>query len=55
MFRVRRPDTARPLFQNRYADEWVGLLVLVTIVLFAVAVAEAGFLKQWLTDRKSVV
>lgn len=54
MFRVRRLDTARPLFQNRYADEWVGLLVLATIILFAVAVAEAGFLKQWLTPEKKI-
>ncbi|WP_215746068.1 MlaD family protein [Gluconobacter sp. P1C6_b] len=54
MFRVRQTETARPLFQNRYADEWVGLLVLAAIVMFSVAVVEAGFLRQWLTPEKKL-
>ncbi|KXV45697.1 MULTISPECIES: MlaD family protein [Gluconobacter] len=54
MFRLRQTETARPLFQNRYADEWVGLLVLAAIVMFAVAVVEAGFLRQWLTPEKKL-
>ncbi|EHH69428.1 MlaD family protein [Gluconobacter morbifer] len=54
MFRVRQTDSAQPLFQNRYADEWVGLLVLGAVVLFSVAVIEAGFLKQWLTPEKKI-
>lgn len=51
MFRLRKSstDSALPLFRNRYADEWVGLLVLGAIVILIAAVVEAGFLKQWLT------
>ncbi|WP_370518157.1 MULTISPECIES: MlaD family protein [unclassified Saccharibacter] len=45
----RQTDTARPLFRNRYADEWVGLLVLVALVVLIAAIIEAGFLRQWLT------
>lgn len=50
MLRLRhKSDIARPLFRNRYADEWVGLLVLAAIVILIAAVVEAGFLRQWLT------
>ncbi|GBQ04857.1 MlaD family protein [Saccharibacter floricola] len=50
MLRLKRQtDTARPLFRNRYADEWVGLLVLVALVVLIAAIIEAGFLRQWLT------
>lgn len=45
----RQPDIAVPLFRSRYVDEWVGLLVLLSVVLLASALIEAGFLKQWLT------
>lgn len=45
----RQPDIAAPLFRSRYVDEWVGLLVLLSVVLLASALIEAGFLKQWLT------
>lgn len=44
----RQSDAARPLFHNRYADEWVGFLVLLSLVLFGGAVVEAGFLREWL-------
>lgn len=50
MLRLKnRADTARPLFRNRYADEWVGLLVLAAVVVLVAAIIEAGFLRQWLT------
>ncbi|MXV44490.1 MCE family protein [Saccharibacter sp. 17.LH.SD] len=50
MFSLRRQsDTVKPLFRNRYADEWVGLLVLAALVLLVAAIIEAGFLRQWLT------
>ncbi|QDH18074.1 MlaD family protein [Swingsia samuiensis] len=54
MFRIRRVDSARPLFKNRYADEWVGLLVLGALILFAGALTEAGLLKKWLTPEKKI-
>lgn len=48
-WRHRSSDTARPLFRNHYADEWVGFLVLLAAAAFAIAVVEAGLLKEWLT------
>ncbi|AHJ66114.1 MlaD family protein [Granulibacter bethesdensis] len=40
--------TVRPLYGRRYTDEWVGFLVLACIAVFAGAVIEAGFLRDWL-------
>ncbi|MFT8645754.1 MlaD family protein [Gluconacetobacter sp.] len=40
---------ARQLVRVRYADEWVGLLVLVALLICAAAVIEAGVLHNWLT------
>lgn len=56
MFRLRKPtsDSAIPLFRNRYADEWVGLLVLGAMAILIAAVVEAGFLKQWLTPSARI-
>ncbi|TPW34736.1 MlaD family protein [Oecophyllibacter saccharovorans] len=57
MFRLRKSaatDSAIPLFRNRYADEWVGLLVLGSVILFAAAIIEAGVLKQWLTPSARI-
>ncbi|MCE0742440.1 MlaD family protein [Acetobacter sicerae] len=49
MFQVRLRQKGRPLIHLRYADEWVGLLVLIAMVLFAAAVIEAGVLSDWLS------
>lgn len=53
MFRVRSNSGAdsrtRPLLRIRYADEWVGMLVVATFGLFVFAVIEAGVLRDWLT------
>ncbi|GBR49154.1 MlaD family protein [Neokomagataea thailandica] len=54
MFRQRHTENTKILYRNRYADEWVGLLVLISIALFIAAVAEAGVLKQWLTPERTV-
>ncbi|MDF7674830.1 MlaD family protein [Acetobacteraceae bacterium ESL0709] len=50
----RESDTATPLFRNRYADEWVGLLVLAAMVLFTAAVIETGLLRQWLSPSLKI-
>lgn len=50
----RETDTARPLFRNRYADEWVGLLVLAAMIVFTAAVIETGLLKQWLSPSLKI-
>lgn len=49
MFQIRLRQKGRPLIHLRYADEWVGLLVLISVVLFAAAVIEAGVLSDWLS------
>ncbi|MBV1836364.1 MlaD family protein [Acetobacter estunensis] len=49
MFQIRLRQKGRPLIHLRYADEWVGLLVLISIVVFAAAVIEAGVLSDWLS------
>ncbi|NHN87506.1 MlaD family protein [Acetobacter conturbans] len=49
MFQIRLRQKGRPLIHLHYADEWVGLLVLVAIVVFAAAVIEAGVLSDWLS------
>ncbi|QHI95609.1 MCE family protein [Aristophania vespae] len=55
MLRLRKDsDTAKSLFRNRYTDEWVGLLVLAAIVIFAAAVIETGLLKQWLAPSLKI-
>lgn len=42
------PRSERPIRRRQYTDEWVGLLVLVTIAVFFAAAVEAGLLHQWL-------
>lgn len=50
MFQIRlRQKGGRPLIHLRYADEWVGLLVLISLMLFVAAVVEAGVLSDWLS------
>lgn len=53
MFRIRSnsetDSRTRPLLRIRYADEWVGMLVVVTFGLFIFAIIEAGVLREWLT------
>ena len=53
MFRVRSnsgtDSRTRPLLRIRYADEWVGMLVVATFGLFIFAIIEAGVLREWLT------
>ncbi|OUI95432.1 ABC transporter substrate-binding protein [Acetobacter indonesiensis] len=49
MFQIRLRQKVKPLVSLRYADEWVGFLVLLSVVLFAGAVIEAGVLRDWLT------
>lgn len=49
MFQIRLRQKGRSLIHLHYADEWVGLLVLIAIVLFAAAVIEAGVLSDWLS------
>ncbi|GAL97317.1 ABC transporter periplasmic protein [Acetobacter tropicalis NRIC 0312] len=49
MFQIRLRQKIKPLISLRYADEWVGFLVLLSVVLFAGAVVEAGVLRDWLT------
>ncbi len=49
MFQIRLRQKGRPLIHLRYADEWVGLLVLISLGLFAAAVIEAGVLSDWLS------
>ncbi|MDR6181537.1 MlaD family protein [Asaia bogorensis] len=53
MFRVRSnantDSRTRPLLRIRYADEWVGMLVVATFGLFIFAIIEAGVLRDWLT------
>lgn len=53
MFRIHHKnsdrDQSRSLLRIRYADEWVGLLVLATFGLFVFAIVEAGILRDWLT------
>ncbi|GBQ89940.1 ABC transporter periplasmic protein [Acetobacter nitrogenifigens DSM 23921 = NBRC 105050] len=55
MFQIRlRQNRSRPLIRLRYADEWVGLLVLISTLLFAGAVVEAGVLSDWLSPPASL-
>jgi len=49
MFQWRSQSGSRPLSRLRYADEWVGFLVLVALLLLGAAVVEAGVLRNWLT------
>lgn len=49
MFQLRLRQKVKPLISLRYADEWVGFLVLLSLVIFAGAVIEAGVLRDWLT------
>ncbi|GBR53005.1 ABC transporter periplasmic protein [Neokomagataea thailandica NBRC 106555] len=54
MFRRRHNSSVKLLYRNRYADEWVGLLVFISVAVFVIAMAEAGVLKQWLTPEKTI-
>ncbi|QDH12890.1 MCE family protein [Formicincola oecophyllae] len=45
----RANANVQSLFSNRFADEWVGFLVIGAVIVLGVAVVEAGFLRQWLT------
>lgn len=49
MFQVRFRQQAGSLIRLRYADEWIGVLVLISIALFVGAVIEAGVLSDWLS------
>lgn len=49
-----RFDAPRSLFRNRYADEWVGLLVLLALAAFVAAIVEAGVLRHWLAPEKRI-
>jgi len=49
MFHWRSQLSSRPLSRLRYADEWVGLLVLLAVLVLGAAVVEAGILRNWLT------
>ncbi|MBS0965512.1 MlaD family protein [Acetobacter okinawensis] len=49
MFQLRLRQKVKPLISLRYADEWVGFLVLLSILIFGGAVIEAGVLRDWLT------
>ncbi|GAN53745.1 MlaD family protein [Tanticharoenia sakaeratensis] len=49
IFNGARHERAAPLLRLRFADEWVGLLVIGCVALFVAAIAEAGILRAWLT------
>ncbi|MCE2573955.1 MlaD family protein [Komagataeibacter sp. FNDCR2] len=49
MVQKQQSDGLRQLVRVRYADEWVGVLVLVSLVILFGAVIEAGVLHDWLT------
>ncbi|QHC36922.1 MlaD family protein [Komagataeibacter xylinus] len=49
MVQKQQSDGIRQLVRVRYADEWVGILVLVALIILFGAVIEAGVLRDWLT------
>ncbi|WP_019090752.1 MlaD family protein [Komagataeibacter europaeus] len=49
MVQKQQSDGIRQFVRVRYADEWVGILVLVALVILLGAVIEAGVLRDWLT------
>lgn len=49
MLRLRHHESTKPLLRIRFADEFVGVLVLGCLALFIAAIVEAGVLHQWLT------
>lgn len=49
MVQKQQSDDIRQLVRVRYADEWVGILVLLALVILFGAVIEAGVLRDWLT------
>ncbi|GAB6968282.1 hypothetical protein JCM25156A_23190 [Komagataeibacter kakiaceti JCM 25156] len=49
MVQKQQSDGLRQLVRVRYADEWVGVLVLISLVILFGAVIEAGVLHDWLT------
>ncbi|MBO1323849.1 MlaD family protein [Acetobacter sp. TBRC 12305] len=49
MFQLRLRQKVKPLIFLRYADEWVGFLVLLSVAIFVGSVVEAGVLRDWLT------
>ncbi|ATU72239.1 ABC transporter substrate-binding protein [Komagataeibacter rhaeticus] len=49
MVQKQQSDGIRQLVRVRYADEWVGILVLLALVILLGAVIEAGVLRDWLT------
>ncbi|MBB2155957.1 MCE family protein [Gluconacetobacter diazotrophicus] len=49
MAQDQKTDLARQLVRVRYADEWVGVLVLLSLVICFAAIVEAGVLRDWLT------
>jgi phospholipid/cholesterol/gamma-HCH transport system substrate-binding protein len=49
MAQDQKTDLARQLVRVRYADEWVGVLVLLSLVICFAAIVEAGILRDWLT------
>ncbi|MCQ8241778.1 MlaD family protein [Rhizosaccharibacter radicis] len=48
MLQNRRGDPVRRMLRLRHTDEWVGLLVLLSLTAFGAAVVEAGVLHTWL-------
>lgn len=54
MLRLKQAEGLQSLFRHRYANQWVGLLVLSTVIVFGVSVVEAGFLRQWLTPPGTI-
>ncbi|MBM9403505.1 MCE family protein [Gluconacetobacter azotocaptans] len=51
MAQDQKTDLARQLVRVRYADEWVGVLVLLSLVICFAAIIEAGVLRDWLTPE----
>lgn len=49
MFQIRLRQKVKPLISLRYTDEWVGLLVILSLVAFGGVIVEAGVLRDWLT------
>ncbi|GBQ81408.1 ABC transporter periplasmic protein [Gluconacetobacter johannae DSM 13595] len=51
MAQDQKTDLARQLVRVRYADEWVGVLVLLSLLICLAAIIEAGVLRDWLTPE----
>lgn len=48
MLQNRGPGASPKLLRLRHTDEWVGLLVTLSLVLFVAAIFEGGVLRRWL-------